>query len=267
MKGTDMGTAQTKDALDQLLHQFETGNIPRAAALSMFPQADIPSAKWSLCNRILMITVGKTSDARGFNQWKRAKRFVKKGTSAFHILGPRFGKKEENEDKAYFLTGFIAIPVFRVEDTDGEPLEYQELMPPTLPLKEVAECWGINICAIPGNLIYYGTYSPGDQQINLASPEELVFFHELAHAAYERVCVTSGTLLWEKEVIAELTAAVLCNMIGKTPATRTSYEYIEKCASKAQKTPIKACLHVLGVVEKCLNHILLYKETLEAAKV
>lgn len=65
-------------------------------------------------------------------------------------------------------------PVFRVEDTDGEALEYETLKLPTFPLEERAEEWGISVKAIPGNYRYYGYYQPGRNEIGLATPESNV---------------------------------------------------------------------------------------------
>ena len=46
-----------------------------------------------------------------------------------------------------------ARAVFRVEDTDGEPLDYQKMELPEFPLIEKAKEWGIFVKAVPGNYI------------------------------------------------------------------------------------------------------------------
>ena len=48
---------------------------------------------------------------------------------------------------------------------------------------EVAQEWGISVKAIPGNYRYSGYFSQDRREIGLASKEETVFFHELAHYA------------------------------------------------------------------------------------
>ena len=58
---------------------------------------------------------------------------MKKGAKAMYILVPRL-KKVEDEDSGEedsVLIGFLAEPVFRIEDTDGEPLP--ECEPPQIP--------------------------------------------------------------------------------------------------------------------------------------
>ena len=84
-----------QDALKSIVTCFESGKVPDAISYSVFPMADIPSANWSFLNRVIMYISG-TSDARGFYQWKKAKRCVNKGAKAFYILVPRF-KKIESE--------------------------------------------------------------------------------------------------------------------------------------------------------------------------
>jgi hypothetical protein len=85
----------------------------------------------------------------------------------------RKGKEEEDEK---MLAGFLAVPVFRLEDTKGEELEYQRLELPALPLLEVAQSWGISVKAISGNYQYYGYFSQDRKEISLATKEESVFF-------------------------------------------------------------------------------------------
>ncbi len=118
-----------KQVLDGILERFKSGDIPEAVAYSMYPMADdIPSAKWSLLNRILMFVAG-TSDARGYKQWLSVNRYVKRGSKCFHILVPYIRKIEDEEtgEEKETLVGFMSRPVFRYEDTDGEPLDSAEL--------------------------------------------------------------------------------------------------------------------------------------------
>ena len=252
---------KVKDALQSIVKRFENGDIPEVIAYSTFPIPNIPAAKWSLLNRMLMFIAG-TSDARGFRQWQEVRRHVKKGAKAFTILAPRFLKKhpddgDEKEERT-LLAGFLAVPVFKVEDTEGEPLDYQQIELPKLPLIEVAQRWGISVKAIPGNYLYAGCFSQERKEIALATKEESIFFHELAHAAHQRIL---GELQkgqdWRQEIVAELAAASLCKIVGKTSKfLGNSYQYIEKYAAQANLTPWQGCIRVMGEVERVLNLIL-----------
>jgi antirestriction protein ArdC len=250
---------RVKDALQAIVQRFKDGDIPEVIAYSTFPIPNIPAAKWSLLNRMLMFIAG-TNDARGFRQWKEVGRHVKKGAKAFAILAPRFIKKqtEDEEEEKTLLAGFLAVPVFRIEDTEGEPLDYQRTELPELPLIEVAQRWGISVKAIPGNYHYIGYFSQANKEISLATKEESVFFHELSHAAHQLLL---GELKrgqdWSQEIVAELSAAILCKIVGKTSKfLGNSYQYIQKYASQANLTPWQGCMRVMSEVERVLNLIL-----------
>ena len=251
------------ETVSGIIAAFESGNIPEAVAYAMFPISNVPSAKWSLLNRTLMFLSG-TQDARGFNQWKLAGRYVKKGSKSFRILVPRIIKSENegNGETESVLKGFMCAPVFRFEDTDGEPLDYEAIELPEFPLIERAEEWGISVKAIPGNYSYFGYYTPARNQIALATAEENVFFHELAHAAHEKV---KGALKLGQdplqEIVAELSAQALSRMVGKRvrDTTGNSYRYIQRYADKLNLPPHAACLKVLSETEKVLSLILATK--------
>ena len=254
-----------KQVLDGILERFKSGDIPEAVAYSMYPMADdVPSAKWSLTNRILMFISG-TADARGYKQWLSANRYVKKGTKCFHILVPYIRKVEDEEtgEEKETLIGFMSRPVFRYEDTDGEPLDYMEIELPDLPLLERAREWGISVRAVPGDYRYCGYYSPKRKEITLATPEEKTFFHELSHAAHEKV--KGGLKTGQdhfQEIVAELSAQALCILVGKqaNDTFGNSYKYIERYAKEAKLAPHSACLKVMTQTEKVLALILKGKD-------
>ena len=219
----------------------------------------MPCAHWSLSNRLLVFLSG-TDDARGFRQWQEIGRYVRQGAKALHILAPILVKKRDEEDgeEEKVVKGFRVVPVFRFEDTEGEPLNHPQLLPPQPPpLLEVAQAWGITVAYRAIDSPCMGSYSPDRKQIVLCTHDEDVFFHELAHAAHERVL---GTLKrgqdWKQEIVAELTAATLMHLFGKRPNDGWSYRYISEYAEKAGKDVYRACLTVIADVEKCLSLIL-----------
>lgn len=253
--------SRIREVLDEILERFKSGAIPEAVAYAVYPMADdVPSAKWSLMNRVLMFFAG-TADARGFRQWTGVNRYVKKGSKCFHILVPCIRKVEDEDtgEAKEALVGFMPRPVFRYEDTDGEPLEHEQIELPDLPLLERAKEWGISVRAVPGNYHCYGYYSPVKKEIALATPEEKTFFHELSHAAHEKV---KGSLKKGQdhfqEIVAELSAQALCKLVGRqvTDTFGNSYRYIERYAEQAKLTPHSACLKVMSQTEKVLTLIL-----------
>jgi len=251
---------KAKECLSRIVDLFKEGNIPKALAVATIPpQADIPSAKWSIGNRVLQF-LADTSDARGFRQWQKAERKVKKGAKAFCILGPNTRVIKETNDKSQevekvIVTGFHAIPVFRAEDTDGEPLPYEPATPP--PLVDVAEQFGLSVSYQTFASKYYGYYQGGSKRIVLATHSAQVFFHELAHAAHHRVeGDLKGGQIPSQEIIAELTAATLAQMYCPEANLGFSYDYVKSYAKKSKKSIERACLAVINTVGKVLDEIL-----------
>ena len=249
---------RVKSVLNSILQKFETGDIPEAIAYSMFPFPEVPSARWSLLNRTLMFMSG-TMDARGIRQWNKVNRFVNKGSKCLFILVPYIKKVEDNGDDKQVLVGFGTKAVFKVEDTQGEPLEYENIELPRFPLIDRASGWGIDVRAIPGNYRYFGYYSSGRKEISVATQEECVFFHELAHCAHE--ILKNGLIRGQdplQEIIAELTSHCLCRLVGKTGDKHlgNSFRYINRYAEKINLSPFSACTKVLNEVERVLHLIL-----------
>ena len=249
-----------KEVLDGILEKFKSGDIPEAVAYSMFPIQNIPSARWSILNRIIMFVAG-TQDARGFRQWNEVNRYVKKGSRGFYILVPHI-RKVENKDtgeEKETLVGFLSRAVFRYEDTDGAPIIHEEPELADLPLIERAGEWGISVKAIPGGYHYSGYYSSKNHLIALATKEECVFFHELAHCAHEKLLgkLNKGQNPTQ-EIVAELAAQALCRIVGKTGDRHigNSYQYIGVYAERLNESPHAACLKVMSDAEKVLTLIL-----------
>ena len=254
-----MKTDRVKQVLERILKSFETGEVPEALKIAVIPRYECPSNSWSLNNRLTIFFSG-TSDARGFRQWKEAGRWPQKGSKAIYILSPRHRKivNEEKDEEKMVLTGFLAVPVFAYEQTEGAPLERPDLDPPALPpLFEVAQRWGISVSWESFQGEAYGFYSPGRKKIVLATHEEQIFFHELGHAAHEKVV---GSLAakqdWKQEIVAELTASVLAHLYGRKTNAGGTYHYIRHYAEKADKDPYRACMSVIADVERCLQLII-----------
>jgi hypothetical protein len=253
-------------ALNNIIGTFEKGDLPAAIATSKFPSYDVPMNKWSFFNHIITFLNG-TGDARGFQQWNEVERHIVKGAHAFHILAPRFKKVEDKEsgESNQILSGFIAIPVFRVEDTEGKPLEYHNLSLPDFKLLEVAEIFGVKVKAIPGNDTYLGCYSHNRKEISMATNDETVFFHELAHAADFRVRAAQQANKLDREIVAELSACSLAYLVGrKLPSTMGNhFQYIQRYAEEAKMSVVTACMKYFAQVEAVLNEIVKYSDLKE----
>ena len=258
-----------QQTLQDLIHRFETGTVSEIMRLTLIPRhpADRrPSDKWSYSNRVLMV-IQQTSDARGFKQWQDVGRTVKKGSRAIYIWGPRMRRVVSDEDSgesepARYLAGFQPVAVFRVEDTDGEPVPVFSYDPPDPPpLATVAERFGLMVSyqADP-KAAYRGVYSATERRIELLSHDSRTFWHELSHAAHHRVLEAKGAdiksrSIEEREAVAEVSACVLAGFYGQDlSGTSLSYllNYIEP--SKLTRTLMRVLDEVGETVAMILRH-------------
>jgi hypothetical protein len=257
-----------EDALAAILELFESGDLPERVAQTVIArhEGESPMACWSLGNQLLAILAG-TADARGFRQWKEVGRSVSKGAKAFYILAPKTRKVTETdvetgaETERPIVTGFIGVPVFRFEDTDGLPLQrWSDYRPATFPpLFSVAERLGVSVSYAPFVRDFRGYYSPGDDRIMLCSHDCRTFFHELAHAAHARVFRARGEAIpvgqhARTEIVAETVAAVLCRLYDvEAESVAHSADYI---GAYSKGGPARAAMRMLTDVQAVLELIL-----------
>jgi hypothetical protein len=256
---------KTKAAVDKLMDLF-TGEVDMAQAITKVAlirrqKTGAPSENWSLGNNLIMLMNG-TTDARTFKQWKAVGRYPKKGSKFFQILRPVkiwITEKDEEtgeEKRKQIIIGFSGINVLGYEDTDGEEIERPEYQPVQLPpLYDVAKALEVSVDYAPGQGGVLGYYAPGQQHIRLLSTGERTWFHELAHAADDKVGSLKGASYKTGEVVAETVAAVLAELygFGDEGEHLGSRAYIERYAGEnAGKAVIKA----LSRIEKVLDLIL-----------
>lgn len=251
----NLSKERISSAIGKILDLFESGNIPETIALLTNPEINIPLSSWSLGNKLIAFANG-TQDARGFLSWKMSGRYLKPNTKAFYILAPLIVKqKEDSEEEHLRLVGFRPVPVFKVEDTEGQALEYENIPLPEFRFLDVAKSWGLNVESTGFSSGVYGAYSPSERKIYMASPEEEVFFHELAHASHDRTGLLNKRTKAQKEIVAEFASAVLVYMSQKkTERLGNAFEYL-KAYSEGQDIN-KAVLSLISDIEKTLKLIL-----------
>jgi len=256
-----------KTAITKVITAFEEGKAAKAIAHTLLPVGDIPSAKWTgLANRLILwaytTAEGKSSDARTFLQWKEVGRFPAKG-SGITLFRPKVGRRENDEGETVtFVHGFSSFTVFSYSDTDGEEIELPDVKPlEDIPLMDVAKKWNVKVeyDTIQGG---WGGYSPSRNSITLCTPDESVFFHELAHVAHGKVLADRNDKLVggqdsSQEIVAELTASVLCELVGKEPVRHDySLRYVSEYAKRSGQDAVQACRSLISEVEKTLKKIL-----------
>jgi hypothetical protein len=153
----------------------------------------------------------------------------------------------------------VQFQIGEFEYTGENPLHHKPVNLSELPLMEKAGEWGLVVKIAPGLRKRLGHYDKDRREILLASPDAKVFFHELAHVAIERLngSITHTQLQW-KEVMAELAAVALYQIIMKKPDERLSdsYSLILFNAGALDKTPLEACLEVFSETEQIIRSIL-----------
>lgn len=255
------------EELGRLVSLFSSQNLPDLCRQALIESVG-PSRRWSLGNRLVMAYHG-TSDARGYRQWQEAGRHVRKGARAIYILAPmmrtrkaRIGETGE-EEQVEFPAGFLAVPVFRYEDTEGRPVpEYQPREVP--PLLDVAAKWGAKVEHGPTVHGEGGSYSPATGGIRLCQDSPETFFHELAHKAHSTFEELKAVQDPEQETVAQLAACVLAKIYGHD-ATNLTWNYIASYASDRTPEAVgRLCMRVLSKVERVVTLILEAHEEVSA---
>lgn len=246
--------------MEKIIRLFSSTQLPDLCAKSLIIAPERPSSKWSFGNQLLMLLAG-TEDARGYRQWMDAKRHVRKGSKAFYILGPVFVRKRVDspdpgdDEEIEVLVGFRAIPVFRLEDTEGAELPtYKPRDPP--PLLDVAERYGMKVNYLRLSAGVYGLTDYERQVITLATEDWTVFWHELAHAIHRSYEPKTGHGQEpEAETIAQLVAATLARLYGR-PDDSFSWTYLATQAQSASPQQVgRMCLRVLDRAKRVLDLI------------
>ena len=255
---------RASEVSQRIVDAFRAGNVPKTLATVFIKRDGAPCNGWSWSNQMLVALAG-SADARGFRQWRTVKRHVSKGAKAVYILIPLVGKKDtldENGEPQTFLYGFKSAPVFRFEDTAGEPLPgiaEAERFVDALPLISVARSWGLSVQTYNGEGAKYDGFYQGGKGIALGVKNLSVWAHELVHAAEFKLRKgLKGGQDPAQEIVAELGASTLLEMLGKpVDADRGgAWEYVKGYASKAGKEPVSICQTLLNRVGKAISLIL-----------
>jgi hypothetical protein len=129
-----------------------------------------------------------------------------------------------------------------------------------LPLIGRAAEWGITVKAVPGNDKFYGCYCLSEpRQILLASPEPIIFFHEVAHAAHEKIL---GHLVpWQsprQEIVAGLCAQLISEIMegGDYRFLGNTYRLIARHSFTMKVSPLAGCWQVLPEIHHATRLIL-----------
>jgi len=262
---------KAEEAAQAIVEAFEQGRVPKALAQVFIQRKDeSPCRSWSWGNQLLIALAGY-SDARGFGQWKHAGRHVKAGEhSRCHILIPITVEKETGETDPEtgepvtrtVLVGFTTSPVFGLSQTEGRPLErdtHVDSWLASLPLRALADSWGLTVDAYNGNgRGALGYYSPGGGAIALGVENLSTWAHELCHAADDRLGNLAKSDRPDTEVVGELAGATLLECLGYAVDSDRggAWEYVLRYCKENRTKALTACNRLLDRVCQVVAFIL-----------
>ena len=251
-------STQVTEMLTSVANEFQTKQFSKKFALTYIQAPTGPSEKWSRFNRLIMCMQG-TNDARGYKQWGTVGRHVKKGSKAIHILAPRYVQEKDKKtgEKKKIMAGFLGIPVFRVEDTEGDPLpEYVPKTEPNPDLLKLVEKRGINIEWRNSDHGEGGYVDVEGTKMVLCSEDFGVLAHELIHLYDGDTVKQKGGQDPIQETVAELGACVLAQIYGHD-IKGEAYDYIASYAGRHAPAEVgKICMKVVTRVGNVLDRIL-----------
>jgi antirestriction protein ArdC len=260
-------TQKVKALLDDLVARISTETTANFIRDRLFTDdVDIPCRHWSPLNQFFVSLAG-TADARGIRQWNTAGRRIKKGAKALYILIPiikskaatkkpaRSSSPESEDDEESVLSGFRAMPVFKMEDTEGESLPYEVKMRAfdvsSLPLIEVARELGVTVSAqITSG--YSGVYNRKTKEITLGTDNPQTFLHELSHAVDCALPKRREDYAFS-EVVAELSSCFLGALYGVPVNVEATKAYIQHYTGRGHVA--FRIMEAMGRVESIYGYI------------
>jgi antirestriction protein ArdC len=204
---------------------------------------------------VLLIDVQRHEATRvaGFNAWRKLNRFVREGEKAIWILAPMVSKNADAEEGGQnrIIRGFKFVPVFDIDQTDGEELPsicnrlggndqnglYEDLV-------AVARSIDFTVQDHEFGGTTNGDCSHCDHRIRVEitnSPAQRVktLAHEIAHALLHEKC--DNRLVAELE--AESTAYVVCQVFGLDTSSY-SFGYVASWAGGGEQA-------IAGIKKSC----------------
>ena len=243
-----------RETLEGIIARFDSGELPGYCYSTLIRAPNVPASNWDQITRTKLFMAG-TCDARSRKLWHQIGREVKKGARPIRVKIPMSkGRKGNRLDRRLV----IRRKVYRAEDTYGAPLPYEPVPVPGFPLLEKAIEWGISVRVIPGDFMSLGTYKRKSGEILLSTLCMKVFFHELAHAAMERLGYSKAYCRNIQEIIAELVACVLYQMVVKEPDEKlgTSYIHVFFHSVPLGRDMVQICRDFAGEAEAIVTLIL-----------
>lgn len=212
-----------------------------------------------------------------FKRWYELGRNIKKGQRHLKIFKPNFKKVEIENDGTITeeprLVGFITVPVFALEQTEGDPLPIDRIKinlegdcPEARQIINLAE----QIAAKDDCPVTYGDakgangfYSKTNHEIVVSDTLSMnhrckTLVHELVHSKVHRYDQKSSTS--EKEVVAEGSAFVVCSFFG-LDTSNYSFRYVKSWSKKDEDSLLKYGSAICDIAGRIIQEFKELKES------
>lgn len=153
----------------------------------------------------------------------------------------------------------VQFEIGEFEPTDGKQSTQEPVNLSEFPLIEKSNEWRVTVRTDKRMCKCHGQYDETWREIQLVSADLKSFLHGLAHVAIEKLgeSITHDSGQWH-EIISELAAAALYEIIMNRPDDRLCYSYlfIRSNAAALGRTTLDACLEVFAETEEIIEFIL-----------
>lgn len=224
-----------EERLDHLQHRIDELRTSAGWLAMLAMRRRTAIARYSLNNQLLIwLQYPEATAVAGYREWATRNRQVRKGEKAIWILAPKAWAREDEAtgEKVWGVSGFKPVPVFAVEQTDGDPLP-EVVEPPVGPCPEGLYVDLVAAAAAGGFEVYapqpsegppaaHGWLRPADARIGVRPDVEAqmcaTLLHELGHGFDPELDHTLYVLdhgeQADAELVAESVAAIVAGDLG-----------------------------------------------------
>ncbi|QCJ45410.1 LtrC (plasmid) [Bacillus sp. S3] len=211
-----------------------------------------------------------------FKRWNELGRKIRKGEKSIKIFKPNFkAVEDENGEVETKLVGFLTVPVFAYEQTEGEPLPIDKVVikleGESEEAREIIE-YAEQIASKDNCPVTYGDakgangfYSPYLHRIVVSDTLSInhrckTLVHELVHSKVHRHDQSSSSS--EKEVVAEGTAFVVCSFFG-LDTSDYSFRYVKSWSKGEENSLLKYGSQICDIARRIIGE---FKNLMEEEK-